>query len=72
MSSDSDSSSDGPMGRRVMAEMPVILPHGTDHRGRPRQPQKKVDDFWKKFTTKTPGKGNIIPPSPSPLSQNLT
>lgn len=62
MSSDSDSSTDGPMGRRVMAEMPVILPPG-DHRGRPRQPQKKVDDFWRKFTTKTPGKGS---PSSSP------
>lgn len=67
MSSDSDSSIDGPMGRRVMAEMPVILPPG-DHRGRPRQPQKKVDDFWRKFTTKTPGKGNS---PPSPLPPNL-
>ncbi|KAK1831579.1 hypothetical protein QBC39DRAFT_391170 [Podospora conica] len=45
--------------------MPVILPHESDHRGRPRQPQKKVDDFWRKFTTKTPGKATALLPKTS-------
>ncbi|KAK3378108.1 calcium-dependent cysteine-type endopeptidase-like protein [Podospora didyma] len=42
--------------------MPVILPPG-GHRGdRPRAPQRKIDDFWRKFTTKAPGKATTVLP----------
>jgi hypothetical protein len=33
-------------------------------------PQRKVDEFWKKFTTRAPGKGKKSQrPSPAPLSR---
>lgn len=48
---------DGRTGRRVMAEMPVYLPPGASRADRQKAPQKKIDEFWKKFTTKDPGKG---------------
>jgi len=62
MSSSSSSSSSSNIGdlrgRRVVAEMPVYLPPGSN-RDRHKPPQKRIDEFWKKFTTKAPGKGKL-------------
>jgi hypothetical protein len=38
-----------------VAEMPVYLSQA--NRDLQKAPQKKIDEFWKKFTTKAPGKG---------------
>jgi len=38
--------------------MPVYLPPGSN-RDRHKPPQKRIDEFWKKFTTKAPGKGKL-------------
>ncbi|KAK0638782.1 hypothetical protein B0T16DRAFT_431877 [Cercophora newfieldiana] len=63
-SSSSSSSSAGPPGRRLVAEMPVFLSQA--HRDRQKAPQKKIDEFWKKFTTKAPGKATtLLPASPT-------
>lgn len=51
---------DGRAGRRVMAEMPVYLPPGASRVDKQKAPQKKIDEFWKKFTTKDPGKGRLM------------
>jgi hypothetical protein len=41
--------------RPVLGEMPVTVARPPK---KPRQtPQEAVDEFWSKFTTKTPGKG---------------
>jgi hypothetical protein len=50
---------DGPEGRVMVAEMPVILQSGPEQPQLP--PQRKVDEFWRKFSTKTPSKGNHPP-----------
>ncbi|KAK4452386.1 calcium-dependent cysteine-type endopeptidase [Podospora aff. communis PSN243] len=60
MSSSSSSSEAGPSGRRLVAEMPVYLSQA--HRDRQKAPQKKIDEFWKKFTTKAPGKATTLLP----------
>ena len=49
---------DGAGGRTVMAEMPVTLAPGVSGvKEKQKAPQKRVDEFWKKFTTKARGKG---------------
>lgn len=54
-------------GRVMMAELPVVLQSGP---GQPRlAPQKKVDEFWRKFSTKTPSKGNLKDPLPFPPTE---
>ncbi|KAK0614211.1 hypothetical protein B0T14DRAFT_570167 [Immersiella caudata] len=60
MSSSSSSSEAGPSGRRLVAEMPVYLSQA--NRDRQKAPQKKIDEFWKKFTTKAPGKATTLLP----------
>ena len=47
----------GKEGRVVMAEIPLVVPPAL-MAPIPQTPQKKIDDFWKKFTTKAPGKGS--------------
>ncbi len=44
--------------RAVMAEVPVTLRRAPKQ---PKQqtPQEAIDEFWAKFTTKTPGKGML-------------
>ena len=44
-----------PDGRTVMAEVPVTLPQ--PKKTKQQTPQEAIDEFWKKFTTKAPGKG---------------
>ncbi len=48
----------------MVGEIPVYIPPENQRtsRGRHNQktPQKKIDDFWKKFTTKAPGKGKCL------------
>jgi hypothetical protein len=48
---------DGPGGdgRAMEAGVPMLMQGSLRLTGQP--PQKKVDEFWKKFTTKAPGKG---------------
>ncbi|RYP76422.1 hypothetical protein DL769_003628 [Monosporascus sp. CRB-8-3] len=48
-------------GRTVIAEMPVTIPTAPK---RPKQqtPQEAIDEFWSKFTTKTPGKATTVIP----------
>ncbi|KAI1098473.1 cysteine proteinase [Jackrogersella minutella] len=48
-------------GRTVMAEVPITLPQNPK---KPKQqtPQEAIDEFWNKFTTKTPGKATTIIP----------
>jgi len=42
----------------MVAEVPVYLSNGQrDHRQKP--PQRKIDEFWRKFTTEAPGKGEL-------------
>src|SRR4051812_39961350 len=55
MSSSSSSSAAGPKGRKLVAEMPVFLSQAI--RDKQKAPQRKIDEFWKKFTTQAPGKG---------------
>jgi hypothetical protein len=50
---------DGP-GKTVMAEVPVVL-QPSNRLGKQTTPQERLDRFWKKFTTETPGKGLFIP-----------
>jgi hypothetical protein len=51
---------DGPGRKTVMAELPVTLPsRGRKHEQKP--PQQKLDEFWRKFVTKAPGKGKTSP-----------
>jgi hypothetical protein len=57
---DESVAADGPRGKTVMAELPVTLPS----RGRKRAqkpPQQKLDEFWRKFVTRAPGKGKRSP-----------
>ncbi|RYP44149.1 hypothetical protein DL768_009358 [Monosporascus sp. mg162] len=48
-------------GRTVIAGMPVTIPTAPK---RPKQqtPQEAIDEFWSKFTTKTPGKATTVIP----------
>lgn len=43
-------------GRTVIAEMPVTIPKNPK-KSKQQPPQEAIDEFWSKFTTKTPGKG---------------
>ena len=53
---------DGAGGRTVMAEVPVtLMPGASGVKEKQKAPQKRVDDFWRKFTTKAPGKGKCGP-----------
>jgi len=63
MSSSSSEADFGGGGRRLVAEMPVFLSQA--NRDRQKAPQKKIDEFWKKFTTKAPGKGKLHQTSPA-------
>ncbi|KAI2618279.1 cysteine proteinase [Hypomontagnella submonticulosa] len=49
-----------PDGRTVMAEVPVTLRQ--PKKSKQQTPQEAIDDFWKKFTTKAPGKATTIIP----------
>ncbi len=51
---DSDSPGDGRGGRTVL-ELPVTVT--AQKRGKQRSPQENIDEFWKKFTTRAPGRG---------------
>lgn len=47
---------EGPAEGRIMrTAMPVFIRRDSEPAQLP--PQRKVDEFWSKFTTKTPGKG---------------
>ncbi|RYP03722.1 hypothetical protein DL764_004946 [Monosporascus ibericus] len=48
-------------GRKVIAEMPVTIPPGPKTR-KQQTPQEAIDQFWSKFTTKTPGKATTVIP----------
>jgi hypothetical protein len=50
-------SGDGGAGRTVFAEMPVYVPPQGRRKTKQKSPQQQIDDFWGKFTTKAPGKG---------------
>lgn len=41
---------------RVMAE----VPHSRVKKDKPKNPQQKIDEFWGKYTTKAPGKGELL------------
>jgi len=60
MSSSSASSEAGPKGRKLVAEMPVFLSQAI--RDKQKAPQRKIDEFWKKFTTQAPGKATTLLP----------
>ncbi|KAI2602543.1 cysteine proteinase [Hypoxylon sp. NC1633] len=47
-------------GPTVMAEVPVTLPRNPKKKH--QTPQEAIDEFWSKFTTKTPGKATTIIP----------
>lgn len=47
-------------GRVVVADMSVVIPASLMEKVQ-RPPQKKIDEFWKTFTTKAPGKGKVQP-----------
>ncbi|KAI0376859.1 cysteine proteinase [Hypomontagnella monticulosa] len=49
-----------PDGRTVMAEVPVTLPQ--PKKTKQQTPQEAIDEFWKKFTTKAPGKATTVIP----------
>ncbi len=51
---DSDSPGDGRRGRTVL-ELPVTVT--AQKKGKQRSPQENIDEFWRKFTTRTPGRG---------------
>lgn len=53
---------DGAGGKTVMAEMAVVLSSSSSPQKDKRKipPQKRVDEFWQKFTTKAPGKGEYL------------
>ncbi|KAK3325840.1 calcium-dependent cysteine-type endopeptidase-like protein [Apodospora peruviana] len=62
---------DGAGGKTVMAEMPVVLQPGSGgSREKQKTPQKRVDEFWKKFSTKAPGKATTVLPK-NELAQKL-
>lgn len=44
-----------------MAEMPVTLTH-PPKKTKQQAPQEAIDEFWNKFTTKTPGKATTVIP----------
>ncbi|RYP22199.1 hypothetical protein DL767_009107 [Monosporascus sp. MG133] len=48
-------------GRKVIAEMPVTIPTAPK-RTKQQTPQEVIDEFWSKFTTKTPGKATTVIP----------
>ena len=58
MSSVSSVVGDGPP-RRMVAEVP--LPMAPRKKTKQKNPQEKLDEFWNKFTTKAPGKGELTP-----------
>lgn len=41
----------------IMAEVPVTIPVPSK-KNKKQTPQQAIDEFWAKFTTKTPGKGS--------------
>ena len=45
---------DGPP-RRMVAEVPLTM--APRKKTKQKNPQEKLDEFWNKFTTKAPGKG---------------
>jgi hypothetical protein len=47
-------------GRRVIAEVPVVLQPHQNRNGKQKSPQQKLDEFWKRFTTEAPGKGECV------------
>lgn len=56
MSSVSGYGSDGARGGgRAVLELPVTL--SAQKTGKQRSPQENIDEFWSKFTTKAPGRG---------------
>ncbi|OHW99422.1 calpain family cysteine protease [Colletotrichum incanum] len=67
-SSDTDSSSSSvvqdninhPHHRTYLASMPVTV--SKPQRAKQQPPQKIIDEFWAKFTTKTPGKATTVIP----------
>jgi hypothetical protein len=44
------------MTQTIMAEIPVTLTQAPK-KNKQQAPQEAIDEFWSKFTTKTPGKG---------------
>ncbi|KAI1770649.1 cysteine proteinase [Hypoxylon cercidicola] len=50
-----------PGDRTVMAEVPVTL-HQLPKKTKLQTPQEAIDEFWKKFTTKAPGKATTVIP----------
>ncbi|KAI1091243.1 cysteine proteinase [Rostrohypoxylon terebratum] len=48
-------------GRTVMAEVPVTIPQ-IPKKPKQQTPQQAIDEFWAKFTTKTPGKATTVIP----------
>ncbi|KAL2260626.1 hypothetical protein VTK26DRAFT_5317 [Humicola hyalothermophila] len=51
----------GRSGRVVMAEIPLVIPPSVEQQTR-ETPQKIIDEYWKKFTTKAPGKAMSVLP----------
>ncbi len=51
---------DGPEpGRLMVTEMPIMIQAAAAQAYHLQSPQRKVDEFWRKFTTKAPGKGKF-------------
>lgn len=55
-SSEAGYSDQGVGDRTVMAVVPVSMQ--TPKKPKKQTPQEAIDEFWKKFTTKAPGKGS--------------
>lgn len=41
----------------IRAEIPVIVSGSSESQWPPQHPQRTVDEFWRSFNTKTPGRG---------------
>ncbi len=59
-------------GRRAIAEVPVTLQEPLRRGGAGKDPQAKLDEFWKSHTTKAPGKGKFTRHSSLPPIPGLT
>jgi hypothetical protein len=50
-----DAPADGPPGRPMITEMPILIQGNASQVQLP--PQKKLDDFWRRFNAPVRGKG---------------
>ncbi|KAK0720544.1 hypothetical protein B0H67DRAFT_552699 [Lasiosphaeris hirsuta] len=48
--------------RRLVGEIPLYLQPGQHGHHHLKAPQRKIDEFWRKFTTKAPGKASTVLP----------